>query len=41
LITDPDERRRLEERASEAAKGPYSWDRIAEQTTAVYERVLA
>jgi D-inositol-3-phosphate glycosyltransferase len=41
LIADPEERRRLEERAAAAAKGPYSWDRIAEQTNAVYERVLA
>lgn len=41
LLADPGERRRLEERAAAAAKGPYSWDRIAEQTTAVYEQVLA
>jgi glycosyltransferase involved in cell wall biosynthesis len=41
LIADPEERRRLEQRAAAAAKGPYSWDRIAEQTNAVYERVLA
>jgi D-inositol-3-phosphate glycosyltransferase len=41
LIADPEERRRLEERAAEAARGPYSWDRIAGQTTAVYEQVLA
>jgi glycosyltransferase involved in cell wall biosynthesis len=41
LIADPDERHRLEERSVAAAKGAYSWDRIAEQTTAVYERVLA
>jgi D-inositol-3-phosphate glycosyltransferase len=41
LIADPEERRRLEERAAAAARGPYSWDRIAEQTNAVYERVLA
>ena len=41
LIADPAERRRLEERAVAASKGSYSWDRIAEQTTAVYERVLA
>jgi glycosyltransferase involved in cell wall biosynthesis len=41
LIADPDERRRLEERAAATAKGSYSWDRIAEQTHAVYERVLA
>ena len=41
LIADPVERRSLEERAVAAAKGSYSWDRIAEQTTGVYERVLA
>jgi glycosyltransferase involved in cell wall biosynthesis len=41
LLEDPDERRRLEERAAAAARGPYSWDRIAEQTVGVYERVLA
>ena len=41
LLADPEERLRLEERARAAAAGPYSWDRIAEQTTAVYERVLA
>jgi glycosyltransferase involved in cell wall biosynthesis len=40
LLADPGERRRLEERAAAAAKGPYSWDRIAEQTTSVYEQVL-
>jgi glycosyltransferase involved in cell wall biosynthesis len=41
LLANPEERRRLEERAAAAASGPYSWDRIAEQTNAVYERVLA
>jgi glycosyltransferase involved in cell wall biosynthesis len=41
VLADPEERRRLEERAAAAARGPYSWDRIAEQTNAVYERVLA
>jgi glycosyltransferase involved in cell wall biosynthesis len=41
LIADPDARRRLEERAAAAASGPFSWDRIAEQTTAIYEQVLA
>ncbi|HEX5896271.1 MAG TPA: glycosyltransferase [Thermoleophilaceae bacterium] len=41
LLADPEERRRLEQAAAAAASGPYSWDRIAEQTTAVYERVLA
>jgi glycosyltransferase involved in cell wall biosynthesis len=41
LLADPAERRRLEELALAAASGPYSWDRIAEQTAAVYEQVLA
>src|SRR5215213_2289635 len=41
LLADPEGRRRLEKAASTAAAGPYSWDRIAEQTTAVYEQVLA
>ena len=33
--------RQLEEAARAAAAGPFSWDRIAEQTAAVYERVRA
>ena len=41
LLADPEGRRRLEKAASTAAAGSYSWDRIAEQTTAVYEQVLA
>ncbi len=41
LLADPEKRRRLEALAAAAASGPYSWDRIAEQTNAVYERVLA
>ena len=41
LLADRDQRRTLEERAAVAAEGSYSWDRIAEQTIAVYERVLA
>ena len=40
LLAEPDERRRLEERAAAAAAGPYSWDRVAERTLAVYEEVL-
>jgi glycosyltransferase involved in cell wall biosynthesis len=40
LLEHPEERRLLEERAAAAASGPYSWDRIAGQTSAVYERVL-
>jgi glycosyltransferase involved in cell wall biosynthesis len=39
LLAEPDERRRLEERAAAAAAGPYSWDRIAEQTASLYEQV--
>ena len=35
----PSERRRLEERAAAAAAGPFSWDRIAEQTASLYEQV--
>jgi glycosyltransferase involved in cell wall biosynthesis len=41
LLADPEERERLAERARAAAAGPYSWDTIAERTTAVYEEVLA
>ncbi len=41
LLAAPEERRRLEEGARAAAAGPFSWDRIAEQTAAVYERVRA
>ena len=36
LIDDADARRTLEERAAAAAAGPYSWDRVAEQTLGVY-----
>ena len=39
LLADPAERRRLEERATAAAAGPFSWDRIAEQTASLYEQV--
>jgi glycosyltransferase involved in cell wall biosynthesis len=39
LLADPDERRSLEERAAAAAAGPFSWDRIAEQTANLYEQV--
>jgi glycosyltransferase involved in cell wall biosynthesis len=39
LLADPAERRRLEERAAAAAAGPFSWDRIAEQTASLYEQV--
>jgi len=41
LLADPAERTRLAEGALAAARGPFSWDRIAEQTLAVYEEVLA
>jgi glycosyltransferase involved in cell wall biosynthesis len=39
LLSDDAERRRLEERAREAAVGPFSWDRIAERTARLYEQV--
>jgi glycosyltransferase involved in cell wall biosynthesis len=39
LLADPGERRGLEERATAAAAGPFSWDRIAEQTASLYEQV--
>jgi glycosyltransferase involved in cell wall biosynthesis len=39
LLTDDDQRHRLEERALAAAAGPFSWDRIAEQTASLYEQV--
>jgi glycosyltransferase involved in cell wall biosynthesis len=41
LLADREQRRALEERAAVAAAGPYSWDRIAEQTLAVYREVGA
>jgi glycosyltransferase involved in cell wall biosynthesis len=41
LLADPGERERLEEQARAAAAGPYSWDSIAERTSAVYREVLA
>ena len=41
LIADPRSAGGWRNAAAAAAKGPYSWDRIAEQTNAVYERVLA
>ena len=39
LLADPAARAELGERARAAATGPYSWDRIAEQTLALYEEV--
>jgi glycosyltransferase involved in cell wall biosynthesis len=41
LLARPDRRAELERRAEAAAAGPYSWDRIAERTLGVYEKVLA
>jgi glycosyltransferase involved in cell wall biosynthesis len=41
LLADPGERERLAARAGDAAAGPFSWDRIAERTLAVYREVLA
>jgi glycosyltransferase involved in cell wall biosynthesis len=41
LLADASERQRLEGRAAAAAAGPFSWDRIAEQTHDVYEEVSA
>lgn len=37
LLEQPEERRRLAGRAAAAASGPFSWDRIAESTLALYE----
>ena len=39
LLADPVARHALEQRALAAAAGPYSWDRIAEQTLGVYRSV--
>src|SRR3954470_8983642 len=39
LLGDAGERERLAAGALAAAEGVYSWDRIAEQTLALYERV--
>jgi glycosyltransferase involved in cell wall biosynthesis len=36
LVEDSEQRRELERRAATAAAGPYSWDRVAELTMAVY-----
>ena len=41
LLADREQRRALEGRAAAAAAGPYSWDRIAGQTLAVYREVGA
>jgi glycosyltransferase involved in cell wall biosynthesis len=39
LLPPPVEGRALVERAAAAAAGPFSWDRIAEQTARLYEQV--
>ena len=39
LLSDHGERHRLEGRASAAAAGPFSWERIAERTASLYEQV--
>jgi glycosyltransferase involved in cell wall biosynthesis len=40
LLGDPDARASLAAAAARAAAGPYSWDRIAEQTLALYRSLL-
>ena len=39
LLADTGERERLEAAAAAAAAGPYSWDRVALKTLALYERL--
>jgi glycosyltransferase involved in cell wall biosynthesis len=41
LVEDAEQRRELERRAAAAAAGPYSWDRVAEMTMAVYREAGA
>ena len=41
LLADPQARADLGRRAAAAAGGPYSWDRIAGETLALYEELLA
>jgi glycosyltransferase involved in cell wall biosynthesis len=41
LVEDAEQRRALERRAAAAAAGPYSWDRVAELTIAVYREAGA
>jgi glycosyltransferase involved in cell wall biosynthesis len=41
LVDHTEQRRELERRAAAAAAGPYSWDRVAEQTMAVYREAGA
>lgn len=40
LLADGDERARLADAARTAAAGPYSWDRIGQQTLALYRELL-
>jgi glycosyltransferase involved in cell wall biosynthesis len=40
VLKEPAERARLEAAARAAATGPYSWDTVAAQTLALYERLL-
>ena len=40
VLKEPAERARLEAAARAAASGPYSWDAIAAQTLALYERLV-
>jgi D-inositol-3-phosphate glycosyltransferase len=41
LVEDAEQRRELERRAADAAAGPYSWDRVAALTMAVYREAGA
>jgi glycosyltransferase involved in cell wall biosynthesis len=41
LLGSAAERKRLGQAAAQAAAGPYSWDRVAEQTLALYRELLA
>ena len=40
LLSDPGARERLAEGARAAAAGPYSWERAAEQTLALYRELI-
>ncbi|HWD66148.1 MAG TPA: glycosyltransferase family 4 protein [Solirubrobacteraceae bacterium] len=41
VLEDPEARRRLEQGARSAARGPYSWDAAARLTLTLYETILA
>jgi glycosyltransferase involved in cell wall biosynthesis len=41
LLADPEQRKRLAERAAKAAAGPYSWEVVASQTMGLYEELGA